>query len=84
MTTQGNQDMLYQFMSFLKTVNAVHHLQFCLTVGKSVLQSLIFIGLDLRWSSPTKISDITQIIKFAIFHSDDDICPKSIRFLTSE
>nr|CAB3266455.1 sorting nexin-14-like [Phallusia mammillata] len=29
MTTQ---DMLYQFMSFLKTIRAVHYLQFCLTV----------------------------------------------------
>ena len=36
MTPQDNQDMLYQFMSFLKTVGAVHHLQFCLTVGKKI------------------------------------------------
>lgn len=33
------QDLLFRFMNFLKQEGAVHVLQFCLTVGKTTLQS---------------------------------------------
>lgn len=34
---RGQQDLLFRFMNFLKQEGAVHVLQFCLAVGKRLL-----------------------------------------------